>query len=127
MCRLSDPSGFTLVEILVALTILTVGFLGVEGLGLSIIRGNLFSDRLTIATTLAQDKLEDMRKSGFSGTPATTTTTTEPYNSIATYPFYKRVTFIDVANPSAGMKMVTVTVFWNSDGSSVALRTYLAE
>jgi len=122
-CRLRDPSGFTLVELLVALTILAVGFLGVYSLGIGIIRANLSIDRLTTATTLAQDKLEQIRGLGYSAAASST----ENYNSIATYPFYKRVTSVQVGTPAVGMKTVIVTVYWNSDANSVALTNYLAE
>jgi len=108
---------------LVALTILAVGFLGVYSLGIGIIRANLSIDRLTTATTLAQDKLEQIRGLGYSAAASST----ENYNSIATYPFYKRVTSVQVGTPAVGMKTVIVTVYWNSDANSVALTNYLAE
>lgn len=127
MHRLRNPRGFTLLEILVALVILTLGLLGVAGLMAGIMQGNSFSNKVTTATTLAQDKLEDIRKLGFRGTPATDTTVTENYNSIAGYRFYKRVTSIDVGNPSANMKLATVTVFWDSDAHRVTATTYLGQ
>ena len=71
--------------------------------------------------------MEHFRRLGYSGTPSTDTTTEENYNSIPDYPFYKRVSFIDVNSPSAGMKTITVTVYWNSDAGSVALQTILAQ
>ncbi len=97
------------------------------GLTTSIIHSDTLSKKVTTATILGQDKMEDFRRLGYSGTPSTDTTTEENYNSIPGYPFYKRVTFFDVDNPSLGMKMVTVTVFWNSDARSVALQTILAQ
>ena len=71
--------------------------------------------------------MEDMRRLGYSGTPATTTTVIEDYNSIAGYAEYKRVTETDVDNPVSGMKMITVTTFWDSDNHSVELKTILAK
>ncbi|MCD6399948.1 prepilin-type N-terminal cleavage/methylation domain-containing protein [candidate division WOR-3 bacterium] len=128
MFKLHDNnSGFTLMEVLVAMVILTVGLLGVAALIAGIINSNKLSNRISTATVLAQDKLEDVRRLGFSGTPTSDTTTTEAYNSITNYSLYKRVTFTDVANPAAGMKMVTVTIFWDSDKHSVVLNTILAK
>lgn len=127
MRKARNEKGFTLLEILVAITVLSIGLLGMAGLTTSIIHGNTLSKKVTMATTLGQDKMEDFRRLGYSGTPSTDTTTEENYNSIPGYPFYKRVTFIDVDNPSLGMKTVTVTVFWNSDARSVALQTILAQ
>lgn len=127
MHRLRNARGFTLLEILVALVLLALGLLSVAGLMAGIMQGNSFSSKVTTATTLAQDKLEDIQKLGYRGTPATDTTVTENYNSITGYRLYKRVTNIDVGNPSTNMKLATVTVLWDSDAHRVTARTYLAE
>jgi len=122
-----NNNGFTLIEVLVAMVILTVGLLGTAALITGIIRGNKVSNRITTATTCAQDKMEEIRRLGYSGIPTSDTTTTEPYDSITNYSLYKRVTFTDVVNPAAGMKTVTVTVYWDSDNSSIELKTILAQ
>jgi type IV pilus assembly protein PilV len=139
MRRLRDSGGFTLIEILVAMGILMVGFLGVQSLGIGIVRGNLFSDRTTTATTMAQDKIELIRRLEYRCVGRTdlpgcavpnginTGLTTENYNQITNYLFYKRETSIQVDTPSAGMKMATVTVSWGSGTKSVTLTNYLAE
>jgi len=118
--------GFTLVEVLVAMTILCVGLLGLASLTAGIMHANNLSKKLTTATTLAQDKMEAIRNLGYGGTPSTDTTTTEAYGSISGYPGYKRVTTIDVDNPSVGIKKVTVEVYWESDTHSTKLETLLA-
>ncbi len=123
----NTQKGFTLLEILVALTVLSIGLLGMAGLTTSIIHGNTLSKKVTTATTLGQDRMEHFMRLGYSTTPTADTTTTEDYNSIANYPSYKRVSFIDVNSPNAGMKTITVTVYWNSDAGSVALKTILAQ
>jgi type IV pilus assembly protein PilV len=127
MFNTSNNSGFTLIEVLVAMVILSIGLLGTAALITGIINGNKISNRITTATVLAQDKMEDIKRLGFSGTPTSDTTTTEPYNSITNYFLYKRVTFTDVINPAVGMKTVTVTVYWDSDNSSIELKTILAQ
>ena len=59
--RLSaSQKGFTLLEVLIALVILSVGLLGLASLTASVIRTNSFSDDFTTATALAQDKLENL-------------------------------------------------------------------
>ena len=128
MRRLRDNnSGFTLMEVLAAMLILSIGLLGMAALITGIINSNKLSNRISTATTCAQDKMEDIRRLGYSGTPTSDTTTTEAYNSITNYSLFKRITFTDVANPDAGMKTVTVTAYWDSDAHSVELKTILAQ
>jgi len=127
MCSLHNSKGFTLVEVLVAITILSIGLLGMAGLTTSVMRGNSVSNRMTAAITLSQEKMENIRGLGYSGTPKTDTTATEDYDSIPDYPLYKRVTITDVDNPAPGMKMVTVTAYWSSDVHSTSFTTILAE
>ena len=55
---LNGQSGFTLIEVLIAVSILTIGLLAVASMQVSAIRGNDFSSNVTEATVLAQDKLE---------------------------------------------------------------------
>ncbi|MDL1984103.1 MAG: prepilin-type N-terminal cleavage/methylation domain-containing protein [Deltaproteobacteria bacterium] len=127
MFNTSNNNGFTLIEVLVAMVILSVGLLGTAALITGIISSNKLSNRISTATTCAQDKMEEIRRLGYSGMPTSDTTTTEPYNSITNYSLYKRVTFTDVVNPAVGMKTVTVTVSWDSDNSSIELKTILAQ
>ena len=51
-------SGFSLLELMVALFILAVGMLAVASMQTEAIRGNSFSDLITIGNTLAQAKME---------------------------------------------------------------------
>jgi hypothetical protein len=82
---------------------------------------------MTTATTLAQGKIEEVRRLGYSGAPATNTTITEGYDSITDFASYKRVTVTDAGTPAVHMKMVTVTVYWSADAHSASLKTILAE
>ena len=121
----STQKGFTLLEILVALTILSIGLLGMAGITTSIIHGNSLSNKVTTATTLGQDRMEHFRRLGYSTILANGIPITEPYNSITNYPFYKRVSIIDALGTN--MKTVKITVSWNSDAQSVELQTILAQ
>ena len=119
MCRLrNNNSGFTLMEVLVAMVILTVGLLGVAALIAGIINSNKLSNRISTATVLAQDKMEDIKRMKYLDVAP------EPSSIITDYPLYKRK--VAVA-PLTGMKKITVTVSWDSDAHSVALQTILAQ
>jgi prepilin-type N-terminal cleavage/methylation domain-containing protein len=55
---LRGEGGFTLIEVIVAISILTIGLLAVAAMQSSAIRGNNMGYRVTESTTLAQDRLE---------------------------------------------------------------------
>jgi len=118
-------NGFTLIEVLIAILILSVGLLGMAALTAGIINGNRFSNDMSTATTLAQERMEEIRRLGYSGMPSTDTTTTENYSTIAGYPEYKRETLTDADAPAPGMKTITVTTYWASDSHHVELKTIL--
>ncbi len=121
MRRVQNAKGFTLIEIMVAVTLLSVGLLGMAGLTVGIMRSNSLSNQVTTATALAQAKMEDLKREGYSGA----TDSAEGYNAISGYPLYSRDTVIDVDTPELGMKTVTITVSWNSNASSIAVETIL--
>jgi type IV pilus assembly protein PilV len=56
----NSQGGLTLVEVLVALTILAIGLLGVAMMQITSISGNTFSREMTVATELGQDMLEKL-------------------------------------------------------------------
>lgn len=125
--RLFDPSGMSLIEVLIAMGITSIAFLGVTSLVMSVTMGNRSSNIRTVATVLAQDGLDKVVNAGFTDTASTVT---EGYNSINVagtgYPSYKRVTAI--ANTSQpNVKKVTVSVFGENDAQSVVAHTLLAK
>jgi len=123
MRRAQNQRGFTLIEIMVAVTLLSVGLLGMAGLTVGIMRSNSLSSQVTTATALAQAKMEDIKRVGYSGVAEGKST--DDYNDISGYPLYKRVTDVDVESPDPGMKTVTITVSWDSDASSITVETIL--
>jgi type IV pilus assembly protein PilV len=121
--RTIDQNGFTLIEVLIAIVIIIIGTLGLASLTASIIHGNSFSNRITVATTLAQDRMESVKRLGYKN--VSTLEGTEDYGSILGYEGYKRVTSISSLTP--GMKTVKVQVSWKSDTHTVSMETILAE
>ncbi len=53
--------GFTMIEVLIALVILSVAFLGLAGLMVQTTKNTSFGGLMTEAATFAQDKLEELR------------------------------------------------------------------
>jgi len=60
-----NNKGFSLLEILIALIILAIGLLAIAAMQITSIRGNFFSDNMTQASVLAQDRLEGLRSLPF--------------------------------------------------------------
>lgn len=124
--RKRGEAGFSLVEILVAMTILSIGLLGMAALTVGVMKGNQFSGEVTTATTLASSGIEEMRSQGYFGVSTVDATATEGYGTISGFGEYKRVTAVDVDAPAASMKTVTVTVFWENDSRNVEMKTILS-
>ena len=118
----NNDNGFTLIEVLIAIVILSVGFLGMAALTVGIINGNKFSNDLTTATTLAQDKMEDIRRQDYSDVTAETKAA-----CLSPYSEYERKVEVSADDPATGMKTITVTAYWDSDSHSVELKTILAQ
>jgi type IV pilus assembly protein PilV len=90
--------GFSLIEVLVALTILAVGLLSLAILQVTAIKGNAGASKSTIATDLAQTKLELFRRDAWVAIDNSTSTT-----------FDRRTTPIFASVPAAAGNSVTVT------------------
>ena len=120
MLIIDDNKGFTLIEVLAAMVILSVGLLGTAALITGIVKGNKTSNQTTTATVLAQDKIEDITRSGYStAVPEAKAFLPSPYNQ------YEMEVTVTPNSPATGMKTVTVEVFWESS-KSVTLKTILS-
>jgi len=126
MGAIRNELGFTLLDNLLALVILSVVLLGLVGLATTVITGNAISKSRTVGLTLAQDKIEDARRAGYNYALTENQTVPEAYGSMNEYPLFRRVTVTQVHKPDIGMQTVTVTVYWGDDAHSVTLSTLLA-
>ncbi len=120
MNKISSPSGFTLIEVMIAMMILTVGLLGVAGVVTAVINGNKLSEGITMATTLAQDKLEEMKDTNYDSLGS---------NSDTQQSIYTRTWTTTADSPAAGMKTIQVTVqfFLRGTSHNVTLTTIVAK
>lgn len=126
-CEAYADSGFTLLEVLVAIVILSIGLLGTAGLTTGVIRGNHYSKNITSATAAAQTKLEAIKSGGY--TNATSTNFPSDTVSMGGTSFTRTIV-ITSGSPAANMKTVSVTMTWseaNNASRSVNLQTILAE
>ena len=124
----NNDNGFTLVEVLIAILILTVGLLGMASLTVAIIQGNKFSADLTTATTLAQDKMEEIRR--IRETDYSNVITESIGDCLSPYDQYRREVLVTDDSPAPNMKTVAVTVYWggaSKEDHNVELKTIFAQ
>jgi prepilin-type N-terminal cleavage/methylation domain-containing protein len=121
---ISNERGMTLVEVLVAVTIITVGLTAIAtGMQLAT-SGINQGQQETTAAFLAEQKLEDIKSFALSTAVAQgfanvtgANFPSEAYSTLAGgYAGYRRTTA--VTNPSATMKVVVVRVFYRPVGVS---------
>ena len=132
IARVRKQAGFTLIEIFIAILLLTIGLLGTAALTTGVVRGNVQSRNLTTATAIAQTCFEENRRVGYTnaGTvPAgganncVTGSSTVTAGGVS----FTRDLAIDAA--VSNIKTLTVTVSW-SEGAignkSITLKTVMA-
>ena len=106
-------TGFTLLEVLMAITILMVGILTVASMQISSIRGNAFAGKVTEATTLAGRQLEILQSLPYDDTDLSAGTTHTDTNPPANYTVTWTVTDDAVFSNT---KTINVTVAWTDHG-----------
>ena len=112
--------GFTLVEVMIAIVVLSVALLALAGLQIVSIRGNSFGNRMTEALTLAKDSMEEMKNIEWEPIGDRSDDVPPPPEK----PIYHRVCSV---SQSGNIKTVTVTVSWDNGNHRVALVTKIAD
>ena len=115
--------GFTLIEILISIFILSIGIVGILlafPLGVQV-ESN--AKMRTCASKLAQEKIEEAISLPYEDINSSL----EDYETISEFQSYKRETNVDYYDPDSslstttnlGVKMIEVKVFWNSSLASI--------
>jgi prepilin-type N-terminal cleavage/methylation domain-containing protein len=104
--------GFTLLEVIVAISILTFGLLAVATMQTTAIRGNYNANCITEATTVAQDRLELFLSQSYN----TLDEGALPQEIRDGYTINGAVARLDASNANNG-QVVTVTVTWQNKGA----------
>lgn len=73
--KTAGEKGFTLIEVLIAMTILSIGILGIAGLAGTAVKSSGYSQALTQATNLAQERVEALLSVDFLNLQASDATT----------------------------------------------------
>ena len=109
---------------MIALAVLSVGLLGTAALIAGIVRGNQSSKQSTIATTLAQDKVEDLASLSYTDLPSSGT---EDFGEITNYPNFKRVITTHNNDPDTDMKRIEIKVYWRGNDNPLTLQKIYAK
>ena len=124
----SSSEGFTIIEALIAMAILSVGLLAMGSLLVSIMGYNKSAGHVTAATTLAQDKIEELKNTFYDSISTTTTTENDIDAEGNAGGIYDRETQVAADTPGPNMKEVNVTVSYTWKGAqSVSLKTIIAK
>ena len=110
-----NAKGFTLIEVLIAIMILSVALLALAGLQIIAIRGNSFGNHMTEAITLSKDLMEEMKNTKWEDIQGRSD---EPVGASGVT--YSRVCSV---TESGKIKAVIVRVTWDNGNHSVSLVT----
>jgi type IV pilus assembly protein PilV len=106
--RVKHQGGFTLIEMLVAISILSVGLLALGSMQVSAISGNAHSANVTEGSTLAADRLEKLLALPYTHADLSSGLHVDPNP-----PAGRTVRWNIVDNaPMANTKTITLTVLW---------------
>jgi prepilin-type N-terminal cleavage/methylation domain-containing protein len=122
---LIPADGFTLIEVMIALVVMSIGLTALAAVQISAIRGNDFSKRMTTAISIAEAKMEQIKSNSYANiiSESSIQITQSSMN------FTRQVTVTNNIAPLTNTKMVNVTVSW-SEGSkshSVPITTIVSQ
>jgi prepilin-type N-terminal cleavage/methylation domain-containing protein len=111
MTRARPRRGFSLVEIVVALTILVVSLLGFAEISRRLLRSNTNVSTRTVASDLATSRIEQIKGSrNYSTLVATYNSQVETWTGTNAYTGFTRTTYVARTGPNTTNDFMTVTV-----------------
>jgi len=113
---ISHKEGFTLIEVMITMVVLSIGLVALAGIQISAIKGNAFSRRMTTAVSVAEQTIEQIKNSPYDNVQSQSTTQV----TAANMNFNSQVNVTNTT-PTNG-KRVEVTVSWSDSGKSHDVR-----
>ncbi|MEK9629852.1 MAG: prepilin-type N-terminal cleavage/methylation domain-containing protein [Nitrospinota bacterium] len=147
MNRLKNNSGLTLIEIIIAVVLASVGLLAYGVLSGAVVERNAVSKKSSVAVTLAQDKIEELKELGTRIILSDADTLDSPVYDSSTQSWtattggetvdskgatggsdaiYTRTWSITPVSGADYFTNILVTVSWDNS-SSVSLNTYITQ
>ena len=130
----TDSNGFTLIEALLAMSLLSIAVFGMSSLLHSVMGYNEFAETVTTAATLAQDEVEALKNTDYS---SITVADPDPdpdlgldeNGNTGAGGIYSRTTTVTIDPTYSNVKRITVNVSWSWKGNQkdVTLRTMFKE
>jgi type IV pilus assembly protein PilV len=105
-------AGFTLVESMITLAIMSVGLLALAGLQITTLRGNALSRRMTTAVSIAEQRTEQLKNTPYTDIQAEAATQVTASN----LHFTRQVTVTN--GPLPNTKSVSVLVSWQDQSKT---------
>jgi len=114
-------SGFSLLEILIAAMIFTVGVIVIAGLFYNVLTGSSDAENTSVAINLCQRRIEEYRNLDFDAGVVS-----EARADVTDFTQFERE--VVVTEPETDLKLVTITTYWSfrGDDVSASLSTYIS-
>ncbi|MBW2020872.1 MAG: type II secretion system protein [Deltaproteobacteria bacterium] len=126
MLNKKQPKGFTLLELIIAISMLSVGLLAVSTMVTMVINSNKMTRNLTTAVNLAQNKIDDLKITSYANIVDSTESSLDENGVSGSGIFDRTVSVVENTNPD--YKTVQVTVSWAEPNTrQVVLTTIIAE
>ena len=122
MFRVRDHQGFSLAEVLGAVVLLGLGLTAGMTMFQNISRSSVYNQERLVAENLLQMKIEEIKALGYNETYLNT-----PYADFPDYAFIISESSYDPELEGLALKMIDVTVSWNSGASAETVTFLLAE
>jgi len=148
MSRLSENSGLTLIEVILAVALASIGLLAYGILSGAVIERNAVSKKSSVAVTLAQDKIEEIKELSTRVNLADADTLDSPVYDSSTQSWtatsggetidaqgvaggsdalYTRSWTISPIGGADFFTDILITVTWDNAARSVSLNTYITQ
>ena len=110
---MKEQNGFTLLEVIIALFIFSIGLLAVASMQMTAIKGNYFSGTLTEATNWAADQMETLMSLPYADIDSAAEDDPDVSDPDDIYSITWSVADDDTTNNT---KTITITVTWTDRG-----------